>query len=163
MLRELLAITGEPGLFRIVSHGKNNLVVENVTTKKRFAVSARSKVVSLGDIAMYTDSEDKPLGEILDLVYEKNKGEKIDVKSLAKDGKLKEEFALILPDFDRERVYDNDIKKLFNWYNILVEDGMKKFTEEKEPVKEEETPEEEKKEGISDKKEKGTATDKKSE
>lgn len=136
MLREILAITGKPGLFRIVSQGNRMLVVEELKTKKRFPAHARDKVVSLGDIAMYTDSGDKPLSEILDLVYAHNEGKTIDVKKLIADGKLREEFEAVIPDFDQERVYDNDIKKLFTWYNILVEEGMTKFTEE-EPAEEE--------------------------
>lgn len=130
MLREILAITGKPGLFRIVSQGNRMLVVEELKTKKRFPAHARDKVVSLGDIAMYTDSGDKPLGEILDLVYAHNEGKAIDVKKLMADGKLREEFEAVIPDFDKERVYDNDIKKLFTWYNILMEEGMSKFAEE---------------------------------
>lgn len=132
MLREILAITGKPGLFRIVSHGSKTLIVEDLKSKKRFPAHARDKVVSLGDISMYTDEGDKPLGEILDLVYEHNDGKVVDVKGLVKDGKLREEFEVVLPDFDKDRVYDNDIKKLFTWYNILVEDGMTKFTVEEE-------------------------------
>ena len=130
MLREILAITGKPGLFKIVSQGNKMLVVEDLQTKKRFPAYTRDKVVSLGDISMYTDSGDKPLGEILDLVYAHNEGKAIDVKGLIKEGKLREEFEAILPDFDKERVYDNDIKKLFTWYNILISSGMTKFTEE---------------------------------
>ena len=132
MLREILAITGKPGLFRIVSHGSKTLIVEDLKSKKRFPAHARDKVVSLGDISMYTDEGDKPLGEILDLVYAHNDGKVVDVKGLVKDGKLREEFEVVLPDFDKDRVYDNDIKKLFTWYNILVEDGMTKFTVEEE-------------------------------
>lgn len=130
MLREILAITGKPGLFRIVSQGNRMLLVEELKTKKRFPAHSRDKVVSLGDIAMYTDSGDKPLGEILDLVYSHNDGKAIDVKGLVADGKLRDEFEAIIPDFDKERVYDNDIKKLFTWYNILLENGMTKFSEE---------------------------------
>ncbi|MDE5887901.1 MAG: DUF5606 domain-containing protein [Muribaculaceae bacterium] len=130
MLREILAITGKPGLFKIVSQGNKMLVVEDLQTKKRFPAYTRDKVVSLGDISMYTDSGDKPLGEILDLVYAHNEGKAIDVKGLVKEGKLREEFEAILPDFDKERVYDNDIKKLFTWYNILISSGMTKFTKE---------------------------------
>ncbi|MDE5714388.1 MAG: DUF5606 domain-containing protein [Muribaculaceae bacterium] len=130
MLREILAITGKPGLFRIVTQGNRMLVVEELKTKKRFPAHSRDKVVSLGDIAMYTDSGDKPLGEILDLVYSRNEGKTIDVKKLVAEGKLREEFEAVIPDFDKERVYDNDIKKLFTWYNILVEEGMSKFAEE---------------------------------
>ena len=142
MLREILAITGKPGLFKIVSHGNKTLVVEDLQSGKRFPVSPREKVVSLGDIAMYTDSEDKPLGEILDLLYAYNKGEKIDVKALVSKSGLKAEFEKVVPDFDKERVYDNDIKKLFNWYNILTGVGMTKFKEEEE--KEEDKEKEEK-------------------
>ena len=120
MLREILAITGKPGLFRIVSHGNRNLIVEELKSKKRFAAQSRDKVVSLGDIAMYTDSGDKPLGEILDLVYARNEGKTIDVKKLISDGGLRAEFEAVIPDFDKERVYDNDIKKLFTWYNICL-------------------------------------------
>lgn len=142
MLREILAITGKPGLFRIVSQGNRMLLVEELKTKKRFPAHSRDKVVSLGDIAMYTDSGDKPLGEILDLVYAHNDGKAIDVKQLIADGKLRDEFEAVIPDFDKDRVYDNDIKKLFTWYNILLETGMTKFTED-EP---EETPAEDAKE-----------------
>lgn len=144
MLREILAITGKPGLFRIVSQGNRMLVVEDLKSKKRFPAHSRDKVVSLGDISMYTDSGDKPLGEILDLVYAKNEGKTIDVKKLITEGNLRLEFESILPDFDQDRVYDNDIKKLFTWYNILVEEGMTRFTPEE--VVEEETENSEKKE-----------------
>lgn len=130
MLREILAITGKPGLFRIVSQGNRMLLVEDLKSKKRFPAHSRDKVVSLGDIAMYTDSGDKPLGEILDLVYAHNDGKAIDVKQLIADCKLRDEFEAVIPDFDKDRVYDNDIKKLFTWYNILLEAGMTKFTEE---------------------------------
>ena len=138
MLREILAITGKPGLFKIISHSNKILLVEELGSKKRFPASARDKVVSLGDIAMYTDSGDKPLGEILDLVYAHNEGKTIDVKGLVKSNGLRDEFEAILPDYDKERVYPTDLKKLFTWYNILVENGYTKFTEE---VEETETPE----------------------
>lgn len=125
-----MAITGKPGLFRIVSQGNRMLLVEDLKSKKRFPAHSRDKVVSLGDIAMYTDSGDKPLGEILDLVYARNNGKGIDVKQLIADGKLRDEFEAVVPDFDKDRVYDNDIKKLFTWYNILLDAGMTKFTED---------------------------------
>lgn len=140
MLREILAITGKPGLFKIISQGNRMLVVEELKTGKRFPASSRDKVVSLGDIAMYTTGDDKPLGEILDLVYAHNEGKSIDVKKLIADGKLRDEFEAVLPDFDKDRVYDNDIKKLFTWYNILLENGYTKFTEEKEEKQSEEEP-----------------------
>lgn len=134
MLRTILSITGKPGLYKIVSHGNRMLVVEDITSKKRTPVHARDKVVSLGDIAMYTEGDDKPLGEILDLVYAHENGGKIDVKSLSTDG-LREKFGEILSDFDRDRVYPSDIKKLFLWYNLLLDAGFTEFAgEDKEDV-----------------------------
>lgn len=136
-----MAITGKPGLFKIVSHGNRMLLVEDVQTKKRFPVGTRDKVVSLGDIAMYTDSGDKPLGEIFDLVSAAHNGQPVDVKELVKNGTLRDEFEAVLPDFDKERVYDNDIKKMFTWYNILTGQGMTKFTAEETEAPAEETAE----------------------
>ena len=142
MLREILSITGRPGLFKILSQGKGMILVEELGTGKRFPVHARDKVVSLGDIAMYTESGDTPLGEILDMVYARNEGKSIDVKSLVKEDGLRDAFEAVVADYDKDRVYNNDIKKLFTWYNILVESGMTKFAEEKEEKKEEEKAEE---------------------
>lgn len=136
MLKEILAITGKPGLFKIVSHNGKTLIVEELGTGKRFPVSARERVVSLGDIAMYTESEDKPLGEILDAIFTKREGKEVDVKDLVFSKGLKESFENYLSDFDKERVHDSDIKKLYTWYNLLVKNGFTKFTEEE--IKEEE-------------------------
>lgn len=139
MLREILSITGKPGLFRLISQAKQSLIVEELGTGKRLPVHARDKVVSLGDIAMYTESGDTPLGEILDKVFVKYDGKPIEVKVLVNTpGALKEKFAEIVTDFDRVRVHDGDIKKLFQWYNILIANGFDKFAEEeKEETKEE--------------------------
>lgn len=136
MLRKILSITGRPGLYEIISQGKNSLIVEDLVSKKRLPVHARDKVVSLGDIAMYTESGDTPLGEILDRVYASENGDRIDVKGLAAEGKLRDKFGSIVADFDRERVYDSDIKKLFVWYNLLRDAGMEKFTKEEEETTE---------------------------
>lgn len=145
MLREILAITGKPGLFKIVSHSGKTLIVEDLVSGKRFPVSARERVVSLGDIAMYTESEDKPLGEILDTIYTKEDGKKLDVKEIISNDGLKTKFEEYIPDFDKDRVHDSDVKKLFTWYNLLVEKGYTKFAEEEqkeESSKEEEAQEE---------------------
>lgn len=132
MLKEILSITGRPGLFKIISQGKGILVVEELGSGKRFPAHARDKVVSLGDIAMYTESGDTPLGEILDKVYAKYDGKKIDVKELVASKGLRPAFEAIVEDYDRDRVYENDIKKLFTWYNILIDNSFTKFAEEKE-------------------------------
>lgn len=138
MLKEILAITGKPGLFKIVSHSGKSLIVEDLVSGKRFPISMRDRVVSLGDIAMYTESDDKPLGEILDLVYAKEDGKKLDIKEIVAGEGLKTKFAEFVEDFDRERVHDSDIKKLFSWYNLLVDKGFTKFTEEEKDEKSEE-------------------------
>lgn len=132
MLKDILSITGKPGLYKILSSGKRTLLVEDIVSKKRFPLGQRDRVVCLGDIAMYTAGEDLPLDVILDKVYEVEGGNAIDVKKMDTDA-LRDEFAKAVPDFDRERVYPTDIKKLFNWYNLLISQGYNKFTEETEP------------------------------
>lgn len=130
MLRKILAITGKPGLFKILSQGKGMLIVEELGSGKRLPVHARDKVVSLGDIAMYTESGDTALGEILDKTYAHFDGKKADIKAIIAGDGLRKKFEAIVEDFDRDRVHDNDIKKLFQWYNILVDNGFTKFAEE---------------------------------
>lgn len=137
MLKTILSITGKPGLFKILSHSSKNLIVEDITSKKRLPVSMRDKVVSLGDIAMYTVSDDKPLDEVLELVYNHQGGEPVDVKGLIKEGGLRTLFGEIMPDYDEDRVRDSDIKKLFTWYNTLIGAGITKFKEEPEEKKDE--------------------------
>ncbi len=132
MLKEILSITGRPGLFRILSQGKGILVVEELGSGKRFPAHARDKVVSLGDIAMYTESGDTPLGEILDKVYAKYEGNAVDVKELVSSKGLRPAFEAIVEDYDRDRVYENDIKKLFTWYNILIANGFTEFAEKED-------------------------------
>lgn len=117
-------------MFKILSQGKGMLIVEELGSGKRLPVHARDKVVSLGDIAMYTESGDTALGEILDKTYAHFDGKKADIKAIIAGDGLRKEFEAIVEDFDRDRVHDNDIKKLFQWYNILVENGFTKFAEE---------------------------------
>ncbi len=131
MKETIIAVSGKPGLYKLVSRGNNNLIVETVdATKKRLPVFASDRVTSLRDTAMYTDSEDKPLMQILDALYKKEDGKEtsIDYKK-ASSAELREYFASFLPDFDRDRVHDSDIKKLLQWYNILVKNGITDFLE----------------------------------
>lgn len=136
-LREVISISGKPGLYKIVSQGNRALIVENLTDKKRMSTGQRDKLISLGDIAMYTIEEDLPLAEILDRLYAHMEGKKIDVKSLVASNGLGELFGKVVENYDRDRVYPSDIKKLFNWYNILVDAGYTKFTPEEEEKTEE--------------------------
>ncbi|MBD5322422.1 MAG: DUF5606 domain-containing protein [Duncaniella sp.] len=130
MLKTILSISGRPGLFRLVNRGKGMLIVEEVATGKRTPAYARDKVISLGDISIYTDEGDTPLGLVLDAVKVKNDGKPVDVKALGSDENVREYFAEILPEFDRERVYTTDIKKLLSWYNLLVNAGITDFKPE---------------------------------
>lgn len=127
MLKGILSISGKPGLYKLLSRGKNNLIVENLQTKKRMPVYPHDKVISLGDIAIYTDTEDIPLSDVLEKVKEANEGNQIDINKFSTDDSFREYFATILPDFDRERVYTSDIRKLFAWYNLLVANGVTEF------------------------------------
>lgn len=133
MLKTILSISGRPGLFRLVNRGKGMLIVEDIATGKRTPAYARDKVISLGDISIYTDEGDTPLGLVLDTVKEKNEGKDVDIKALGKDENIREYFAEILPEYDRERVYTTDIKKLLSWYNLLVSAGITDFKPEEQP------------------------------
>jgi hypothetical protein len=143
MLKTILSIAGKPGLYRLVSHGKNMLIVESLTDKKRIPAYAKDKVISLGDIAMYTDAEEVPLHEVLTNLKNKENGAKASISTSAKPEELRKFFAEVLPNFDRERVYPSDIKKLISWYNLLIEAGITDFTPEEEPETTEETSQEE--------------------
>ena len=137
MLKKIISITGKPGLYRILSQGRGSLIVEDIDTKRRMPVLGRDQVVSLGDISMYTESGDTPLGEILDKVYAHFEGKPVDVKAMD-SAALHTIFGEIVEDYDRDRVRDNDIKKLFKWYNLLLASGMTKFAEEPQEEKKEE-------------------------
>lgn len=130
MLRPILSISGRPGLYRLVSQGKNMLIVESLKDKRRFPAYSNDKVISLGDISIYTDNGDVALADVLEKVKEKNESKAVNVKGLGNDEAVREYFGEILPDFDRERVYTTDIKKLLNWYNALLEAGITDFKEE---------------------------------
>ncbi|MGM9675771.1 MAG: DUF5606 domain-containing protein [Bacteroidaceae bacterium] len=131
MLETILAISGKPGLYRLVSHGNRSLVVESMdAAKKRMPVFGTDKVISLADIAMYTDAEEVPLRQVLNAVKEKEQGaaSSFNYKKASKD-ELAAYLAEVLPNFDRDRVYPSDVKKLIQWYNILVENGVTDFDE----------------------------------
>ena len=130
MLKTILSISGKPGLFKLVSHGKNMLIVESLADKKRVPAYAKDKVISLGDIAIYTDEAEVPLHEVLTSVKNKENGQQASIPTSAKPDELRAYFAEILPNFDRERVYPSDIKKLISWYNILIGAGITEFTPE---------------------------------
>lgn len=132
MLRTILSISGKPGLFKLVSQGRNALIVESLLDGKKIPAYSRDKVISLNDIAIYTEEGEKPLREVFQLVFEKESGAAASVDPKADSAKLKAYFGEVLPSFDRDRVYPTDIKKLVVWYNLLVEKGLTQFNEELE-------------------------------
>ena len=133
MLKDILSISGKPGLFKLVSRGNNMLIVESLQDGKRMPTYARDKIVSLQDISMFTTGDDAKLWEVLEGVYKKEEGKPLawDIKK-ADNKALAEWFALILPDYDRDRVYPSDIRKLATWYNILLAAGFTTFQPEEE-------------------------------
>ncbi|MBR5085844.1 MAG: DUF5606 domain-containing protein [Muribaculaceae bacterium] len=135
MLKDILAISGRPGLYRLVKYGKNIIIVENITDKKRTTAHSRDKVISLSDISMYTDSGDKPLGEVLEAIKTKYDSKPLNVADYKEPAALQEFFKGVVPNFDVDRVYNTDIKKLINWYNCLINSGMTDFLPKEEEDK----------------------------
>ena len=136
MLQTILAISGKPGLYKLVSRAKNSLIVEILDeTHRRIPAFAADRITSLADIAMYTEGDDVPLAKVLENLkkLEEGKPASIDFKK-AKGDELRDYFAKVLPDFDRERVHNSDIKKLIQWYNILVANGITDFENEMQPT-----------------------------
>ena len=138
MLRTVLTVAGKPGLYKLVSSGRNMLIVEAIdATKKRLPIHGVDKVVSLGDIAMYTDDEEVPLWQVLENVKAKCEGVActIDYKKASND-ELADFFAEVLPNYDRDRVYMSHVRKLIQWYNILVEGNLTDFVPEESETEE---------------------------
>ncbi|MDP4278363.1 MAG: DUF5606 domain-containing protein [Bacteroidota bacterium] len=136
MLKKIVAISGKPGLYRVLSQGKNMLIVESLADKKRMPAYSTDKVVSLGDVSMYTSGDDKPLAEILEAMKAKENGAVASIDPKTETQLLRNYFAEIVPDYDRERVYPTDIKKLIQWYNLLIETGNTDFSLKEETSEE---------------------------
>jgi hypothetical protein len=134
MLKTILSISGKSGLYKLVSQGKNMLIVESLTDKKRMPAYGTDKMISLGDIAMYTDEDDVPLQEVFLSIKKKENGQPIalDIKTATPE-ELRQYMGEVLPNFDRDRVHLSDIKKLIAWYNLLVANNLTDF----EPAEEE--------------------------
>lgn len=131
MLETILAISGKPGLYKLVSRGNRSLIVETIDEqKKRMPAFSADKVISLADIAMYTDEKEVPLRQVLNSIKEKEGGKapSIDYRKASKE-ELYAYLAEVLPNFDRDRVYPGDVKKLIQWYGILIENGLDDFDE----------------------------------
>lgn len=131
-LKEILAISGYGGLFRFISQGRNGVIVEGLTDKKRMNATSSMRVSALEDIAIFTSDKEVPLKEVFRIIFKKEDGKPcIDPKS--PNDKLKAYFSEILPDYDQDKVYVSDMKKVFSWYNILLGAQMIDLEEDKEP------------------------------
>ena len=130
MLNSILAISGKPGLFKMVSQGKNMIIVESLLDKRRMPAYGSERIISLGDIAMFTDEEDVPLRRVFKSIQTKENGAKIaiDLKKAGND-ELRAYLQEVLPNFDRDRVHTSDIRKLIQWYNLLVDNSLTDFEE----------------------------------
>ena len=136
MQQTILAISGKPGLYKLVTRGKNNLIVEALdATHRRMPAFATDRITSLADIAMFTETDDIPLMDVLENIKTLEEGKKaaVDPKK-ASTKELQDYFTKVLPEWDRDRVHVSDIKKLISWYNILIEAGITDFKEEMQPT-----------------------------
>ena len=132
-LSGIISISGKPGLFKVVAQAKNNIIVESLVDGKRSPAYSTDRISALEDISIYTYEEDKPLAEVYQAIYEKEKGGTV-LSHKESLNKLTKYLLEVLPNYDEDRVYSSDIKKLFQWYNILHKaDALK--VEEKEEKK----------------------------
>ena len=132
MKETILAIAGKPGLYKLVSRGKNNLIVEALdATHRRMPAFATDRITSLNDIAMFTETDDIPLMDVLENMKTLEEGKKCSINEKKASGKeLQDYFTKVLPEWDRDRVENSHIKKLITWYNILIDNGLTAFKEE---------------------------------
>lgn len=131
-LKGFISITGKPGLYKVIGQGKEKLIVESLADGKRMPAFASQKISALDDITMYTTEDDVPLSEVVKKIFEKENGGPC-INPNEEASKLHGYFAEILPTYDKERVYNSDLKKLFSWYNILQGNGtLAKIAAEKD-------------------------------
>ena len=122
-LESIISVTGKPGLYKVLSQIKNGLVVESIVDGKKMPIHATDKVSALSDISIYTNDGDMPLADIFEVIFKKTEG-KVAVNHKANAAELKNFMAEVVPNYDEDRVYNSDLKKLFQWFNMLVEKGL---------------------------------------
>ncbi len=129
-LSKILSIAGKSGLYKVVSQGKNAVIVESLLDNKRFPAFGHEKISSLEEISVFTTGEDMPLKQVFKSMLEKL-GDQPPIDTKSDNTALKTFFTGIIPDFDQDRVYVSDIKKMISWYNLLIKHQLLDFTEEK--------------------------------
>jgi hypothetical protein len=131
MLKGILSISGQPGLFKMVTEAKNSIIVESLLTGKRIPAYSTSKISALSDISVFTQTGEIQLKEL----FEKIKANGKAISTKASTNELKALFAEVLPDYDQDRVYVSDMKKIFQWYQLLSELNLLiEPVEEEKPV-----------------------------
>jgi len=128
-LDKVLSIAGKPGLYKMIAQTRSGFIAESMIDKKRMSVGIHHNVSILSEIAIYTLTEEKPLREVLTLIKEKENGGETAVSHKESKDKLEEYFFEVLPDYDEDRVYASDIKKIIQWYNLLQKNDMLDFEE----------------------------------
>jgi len=141
MLSTILSVTGRPGLYKLISTNKTFSIVESLADGKRMPVNVQEKMITLSDVSIYTETGDSPLREVLQKMKEKENGARIALGSKSSGNEVFAYMKEILPDYDTERVYASDVKKLISWYNILIESNIDLTEEEPQEEKPEETKE----------------------
>lgn len=142
MLKDILSISGKPGLFKLLSTTKSTFVVESLADKRRMAITARERVVSLKEISVYTEKGDIPLAEVFEKIRLKEDGKEVDLKAIGSEKQdLFHYFEEVLPLFDRGMVHANEIKKIISWYNLLIVSGFDAFVDQEEEKEDEKQPE----------------------
>ena len=131
-LKEILAVVGKKGLYKLVSHEKNRMIVESLDDKVRMPVFPSSRPSALDNICIFTDEGDVTLSDVFKLIFQANNGGKVQDNRIANDVELKKYMAEILPKYDKTKLHVSDMKKLFSWYNILHEYNLLSFDEPEE-------------------------------
>lgn len=129
-LSKILSISGKPGLYKLVGEAKNNIVVESMIDGKRVPAFSHERISTLKEISLYTESEDTPLEEVFKRIYEETDGKAAPNPKKSSSADVKAFFEKVLPDYDREAVYVSDMKKVFSWYNFLLEKDILEFSED---------------------------------
>lgn len=136
-LDKILSISGKPGLYKLLTQTRSGFVGESLIDGKRLSVGIRNNVSVLSEIAIYTLEEEIPLQEVFQKIKEKENGAKTSVNHKDDKLKLEEYFFEVLPNYDEDRVYPSDIKKIVQWYNILHDSGITDFSENQNSTEEE--------------------------
>ena len=123
-LDKVISISGKPGLYKLITQTRGGFVAESLVDNKRMSVSVQNNVSVLSEIAIYTLTEEVPLKQVLENIKKKENGAQTSVKPKDSKDKLEEYFFDVLPDYDEDRVYASDIKKVIQWYNLLQQHNM---------------------------------------